>query len=434
MKNILFIAPESFPVVTSEAICNSKVAYALACAGHKVDVYTCSDRFTYPKDMSVNDFLSTHPNLKIIPVKNAKRLVSRQYSFNRNISNLFFNLKILFKTGYLYNGISIPYVICNRILEDIQQKGCFPYDVLITRGFYTEYAGIFLKKKFGIKWIANWNDPYPDKRFPLPYGKGYNAKLPYFENRINIEVQKMADIHTFPSERLRNYMLKCFPLVSENRTFVIPHMAHSKLKSIIKKDNNVEKRFRLVHSGSVGKPRNPKPFINALSNVVRKHQLTPNEIVCDFIGNYDSNLKSIIDDYGLNGIVNLLPPMNYTECMELVSQYDICIIIEAVCEEGIYLPTKFVDALQLGLPVFCVSPSTGTLNDLVKKYENGYVCDNTSINSIENEIEKAYFDYCNGKLPVVSSNRMPEFFEDSIVQQFIVLFNEVRNHNNTQNS
>ena len=39
MKRILFIAPESFPVMSSESICNSKVAYVLASAGYKVDVY-----------------------------------------------------------------------------------------------------------------------------------------------------------------------------------------------------------------------------------------------------------------------------------------------------------------------------------------------------------------------------------------------------------
>ena len=50
MKRILFIAPESFPVMSSESICNSKVAYVLASAGYKVDVYTCDDRDTYPED------------------------------------------------------------------------------------------------------------------------------------------------------------------------------------------------------------------------------------------------------------------------------------------------------------------------------------------------------------------------------------------------
>lgn len=434
MKQILFIAPESFPVVTSESICNSKVAYSLACAGHKVDVYTCSDRFTYPKDMSVNDFLSSHPDLNIIPVSNAKRLVSSKYSIRRNITNLFFNLKILLKTGYLYNGISIPYVICSRIEEDTKKRGSFPYDIIITRGFYTEYAGIYLKRKYGIKWIANWNDPYPDKRFPYPYGKGYDSSLPFFENRINIEVQKTVDVHTFPSSRLRDYMLKCFPLVSKEKTCVIPHMAHSQLKAIIQKDKKSDKCFRLVHSGSVGRPRDPKSFLNALSNVVNELHLSQDDITCDFIGNYDSNLKAVVEGLGLNGIVNLLPPLNYSECMCAVSQYDMCVIIEAICDEGIYLPTKFVDALQLELPVFCVSPAVGTLNDLVTKYNNGYVCDNTSVYSIEDKLKKAVFDYRDGNLPSASSIIMPEFFEDSIVQKFNCLFDEDRNNNDTQNS
>ncbi len=76
---------------------------------------------------------------------------------------------------------------------------------MITRGFLTDVVGITLKKKYGVTWIANWNDPFPLKRFPAPYGQGYDAKLPFFENRVYEAIQKICGythVSKFSTQRL----------------------------------------------------------------------------------------------------------------------------------------------------------------------------------------------------------------------------------------
>lgn len=417
MKRILFVAPEAFPVKTSESICNSKVAHSLAEAGYKVDVFTCSNMTTYPLDNKVDAFLRTSPNLKVYHVDSNFQL-SKQYSIRKNVVNGLKNLGILLKTGFWYNGISVPFGIVKAIEERVKEHGEMPYDILITRGFNTDYVGIYLSKKYGIKWIANWNDPYPVKRFPAPYGEGFDAKLPYFEQRIYNLIQEYADIHTFPSDRLRKYMLKCFTNIKESQTLVIPHMAHSQLLPIVKGDKKDDGIFKIVHCGSVGKPRNPENFIRGLSRIVIEHGLTEKDIKCYFVGNYDADLADIVKSNKLDGIVQLLPPKGYTDSLSFISTCDLALIIEAVCEEGIYLPTKFVDSIQCGLPVFCVSPLPGTLNDMVQKYNVGYCAQNTSVEDIYGKLNKAYDDYLNNRLPLIDEIKMDYFFENNINSLF----------------
>ena len=418
MKRILFIAPESFPVMSSESICNSKVAYVLASAGYKVDVYTCDDRDTYPEDNLIDAYLRNHKNLRIFPVRNSKVLISRSNGFKSNFKNLIFNLGILLKTGFWYNGISIPYSIYKSIEDNIRKEGDFDYDFMITRATYCDLAAILLKRKYNIIWNANWNDPFPDKKFPEPYGRGYNTKLPFFENRIFKAIQKMVDIHTFPSERLRKYQLKCFPLVKTDKTMVIPHMAHSELLPIIQKPKLDSSVLQLVHCGSVGKPRDPGLFLEALSRVLIKRTFDRGQIHCSFVGRYDENLDQIINHFGLEDVVSLIPPMSYSDSLSYISQCDVSLIIEAQCEEGIYLPTKFVDAMQTHKPVFCVSPSNGTLRYMVSLYNVGYYSDNTSVISIEKVIEQMLLDFKNNNLPTVDNNVASDFFEDSIIDKF----------------
>lgn len=412
MKRVLFIAPHSYPIMSSESICNSKVAYTLAKVGYKVDVYTCSSPSTYPTDERIDGILRDSENLSITTVTAC--LITRKQGVWILIKRLIHYLKIFFETGYFYNGLDYPYQIVKAIERRVKKEGTMPYDVMITRGFHTDYAGIYMKRRYGLKWISNWNDPFPVIKFPAPYGNGPNAKLPHFEQTLYDDIQKYSDVFTFPSERLRDYMLKCFTHISKGDTVIIHHMALKELSINKKKDNS---RVRFVHSGSVKKPRNPEIFLRALSYVVKNVAI---KVECVFIGGYDNNIKKITDEYNLSDIVKFLPSMSYSESLQYLATADYSLIIEAVCDEGIYLPTKFVDALQTGVPVFCVSPANGTLHDYCDYYNVGYSCNNTDINSIEQTLMKAINDKITNK-SFVPTESAKVFFNEYISKQYMEL-------------
>lgn len=415
MKRILYIAPHSFPIKSSESICNSKVAYVLASIGYKVDVFTCSDPSTYPEDSRIDNYLKNSPNLRIFTVSPSKKNFYRTASIISNLKCIPHNLKIIFKTGYFYNGISTPYAILQAIETLIKKEGGFHYDAMITRGFHTDIVGITLKKKYGVTWIANWNDPFPLKRFPSPYGQGYKAKLSLFERRVYKAIQKYADIHTFPSSRLRNYMLKCFTYVTKEKTRVIHHMAHSNLTRFFNSYDTDESVLKIVSCGSVGAPRKPEVFLEALSIALRDVNVN---VKMYFVGFFNESLKNLSIELGLSDIVEFLPPKRYSECMDFISSCDISLIVETTCEEGIYLPTKCVDAFQCEKPIFCVSPKCGTLRDIVEKCHVGYVSDIDDIKDVVVQTKRMLNDYLTNKLPVANKKMAPEFFEEYIGRQY----------------
>lgn len=409
MKHILFIAPHSFPIKSSESICNSKVAYALASAGYVVDVYCSAQKSTYIEESEITKKLSNHPNINIFSIEYS--ILNRKEGIKKFIKNILHYGLILLKSGYYYNGIDFPHQCIQHVIKRKKENPELHYDTIITRGFNTDYAGVYLKKFFNAKWIANWNDPYPVTRFPHPYGNGYNSKLPIAFRKLHRDIQKYADIHTFPSERLRNYMLLCFTGVTMEQTRVIPHMAHTMLLPIHKQSDST-KTLKISHVGSVEYPRSPENFLRALANVIHKTSI---KINCTFIGNYDSNVRKIINDYNLTDYVTLQGGLPYAKALEVISSSDLSLIIEALCQEGIYLPTKFVDSVQSLTPVLCVSPSEGTLRDLVNQNKVGYWCNNESIENIEECLLKVISDYTNHNLPTISLSAANYFFEDNIV-------------------
>lgn len=415
MKRILYIAPHSFPIKSSEAICNSKVAYMLAESGYVVDVFSCDDSSTYPTDVDYNKRLSSSKNINIYSVK-PRYILLKKDKLYRIFLNIIYNLSIFLITGYFYNGISIPYLIYKRVCKHIKDNN-IRYDAVITRGFSTDLVGILMSKRFCVKWIANWNDPFPLQRFPAPYGQGYKAKLPYFQEKVIRDIQKYATLHTFPNNRLRDYMLKCFPFINLEQTMIIPHMALSSLmpRNILKEKN----QLKIVHCGYLKKPRDPELFLRALSIVKAYDKYSDLDFIFYLVGSYDDTVSDLIKDLGLSRNIVLIGSLNYKESMEFIAKCDLALIIEAQCEEGIYLPTKVVDSLQSSLPILCISPNPGVLKDIISNYKVGYYADNTSIDEITNILDKVFADYKAGSLPKISKSVIPYVFEDSIVKQYL---------------
>lgn len=420
VKRILYIAPHSFPVHSSESIVNSKLAYTLCEAGYELDIYASQDTgIDYPSSSEESILISCkNMNLQTIPIDYLKK----KSDIVKNPKLLVGYILGFIKTGHAYIGSDWNYKAISKIEENIRKSGT--YDVMITRGFYTEIAGIYLNKKYGIKWIANWNDPYPSAKFPEPYGNGYDARLPFYLERVLADIQKHAWIHTFPCERLRDYMLLYYKKVNTDQTRVIPHMAHSALlpQTAGQKKRN---KIRMIHAGDVSWPRNPNNFLCALSEVVSDESFR-NKIECVFIGKQSDDFNDKLIELNLTDYVTVLPSMGYFDILKEMKQCDVSLIIEAICEEGIYLPTKVVDSVQCQLPLFCVSPSVGTLNDLIKETRIGYFSNNRSLDEIETNLKKMMVDWERDQLPVIEIDALSKFFEKNILLSYESMFKELQ--------
>lgn len=418
MKRILFIAPHSFPIHSSESICNAKVAYLLTEIGYAVDVITIDDGASYPNTEDTQIFLKNNTCLSVYSVID-KRSKNR---FLSHIKSVLVHLLAFLKTGYYYKGVNFSYLALNKAQDLICKNGIDSYVAMISRGYRTEVAALFLKKKYGIRWIANWNDPYPIEKFPAPYGEGIHASLTTSMNRILDDIQRYADIHTFPSSRLRDYMMKYMTNVRVENTRVIPHLAHSIL-SPQKKDNSSD-ILVLVHAGNVTHPRNPTFFLQALSNYI--HSVESPKVLCYFIGKVPSDFNTVTEDLDIVDYVKYLPPQNYFNTLQYIRKSDVSVIIEAACEEGIYLPTKVVDSFQCGKPIFCVSPTIGTLRDLNNNMRVGYCADNDNVDSITKAIFSMCNDFQNDNLPVITKDKVDYFFEDSVGKQYLHMLRNER--------
>ena len=392
-KHILVIAPASIPITGAEAICNVKLLRVLSENGYKIDLISKRMKYTHYPETNLAELGLNLNSVNTIEVDN-----------KISLKVIWQHLCCLFIFGTVFKGAHWAYCVL-KVAKELCKKN--QYDAIITKNSPSELLGYYFKKKNGIKWIATWNDPYPTKKYPKPYGNGVNAKLFILERPL-LKKMEEADYHIFPNQRIRDYMSNYINIHAE-KTRIIPHV-------VIPREHidTPHENLKIVHLGNVLPPRDATPFLRALSEFIKNKQDAKIEIA--FIGQTPQSIKDYIKTTHLEKYVKVFPPVKYEESQEILETYDIQLIVEAPCEEGIFLPTKVSDSMQLGKPIFTISPSVGVLNDLYKKGHISYFSSVKDEKDILATLEQVYNDFTNGKLKTFSLEK--SYSPQTIFQQY----------------
>ena len=281
------------------------------------------------------------------------------------------------------------------------------YDYILTKNAPSYLLGYYLKKKYGLKWVASWNDPYPHDKYPYPYGKGWN----YSTMNIQREISRMrkADIHIFPNDRIKSWM-QHYLAVPETNIRIVPHV----LIPQTAKRPQIQNELRLIHSGSLTAPRNPENLFRALARILSEDPSI--KIKLSILGKMDENSLNLINELHLQESIKFLGNVAYDDSIALLSNYDVAVIVEADCKEGIFLPTKVADFMSVNIPILSLSPRTGVLNDLFVAGNIPYFASVDSIDDIAECIHALYQDF---KRNDIRQNKIPhEYTSQYVVETY----------------
>lgn len=220
-------------------------------------------------------------------------------------------------------------------------------------------------------------------------------------------MEKYPDYHLFPSDRLKNYMLRYLRIPTE-KIRIIPHVVLEKKN----RATSMEGQLSILHSGNLNYPRDPKPFLEAFSTFIQKNPDANVKVY--FQGVLPEDMSTFIEKLGLKNYVEILPAVSYKESMLALSKYKVVLIIEAPCEEGIFLPTKVSDYMQERKVIFAISPQNGVLHDLYYSKYVGYFANCSNNNDIQNTINLLYEDFKGNR---IKGTKIPVHFLSEMIEK-----------------
>lgn len=369
---LLMIASGYPPYLFSENLCNGKLVMALMKAGIEVDVISKVDEgpsygteWTHPWDM-------LKPTAHII-----------EYPLGNKIHR---TLDVLYSgatMGWNFTpGVRWMRRAYRKALQMMSQNH---YDAVLTRSpnDIAHYVGEKLKRKTGVKWIANWNDP-ATPIWPEPYTHRLSERKQQKEMHLTAKLLKGADINTFPSDSLRQHFIGHFPFLKDSKTEVIPHIGL--VEEFWPKVVVTEKygKLRLLHSGNLSAERNPETTFQAFRRLIDEGKSNFEFHIMGHINDYTTQL---IEKYNLQDYVKCIGSYPYMDALAMMQGYDVLVLLEAKLKKGIFFASKFTDYLQTGLPILAISPKEGFAADMLSGKEGEYFAHNEDTASIYSALD-----------------------------------------------
>ena len=407
---ILIFAPAFAPFANPESIVNSKLALAFLEVGWEMEVISrnlsVESKYNYGSEW-VDPWL---------PLKELTHVI--RYPSERVAPRLYQILRGALKIRYLIDGCRWASYALDLGLKLHRQK---PFNLVISRSGpdSAHLAAMAFAQRTGISWIANWNDPTGGKA-PEPYGRGLTGKTGLIYEHFLMKVKNEVDWITFPSDRLMNYVSMYLGTEILKKCTVIPHAA---ISSISMENHTRNDIFTLCHAGNLSKERNPKAFLEALATFVRQRGLN-NGMKFNIIGIENVGIGELVCEYGLHDNVVLKGRLAYNETLSEIYRSDVAVVLEASSEESIFLPSKFIDYIQVGRPILAVSPKIGTLKDIISRHGGGIVVDCESVDNITQGLDKLYDAWKDRTIEAIygSDRLFPLYSPMKIAGQYAILF------------
>jgi glycosyltransferase involved in cell wall biosynthesis len=407
---ILMFASAFAPFTNPEAIVNSKLALAFLEAGWRIDVISRSltDIFAY-------NFGSewTQPWL---PLKDHTHEIT--YEVGGKLHRVTDILSSTFTTKYPIEGCRWARRAYDLALKLHKERN---YEIILSRSSpdTSHLPGLVMAKMTNLPWITNWNDPSGDKHLP-PLGKGANAKLGFFQERFLDEVAQRTSWLTFPSDRMRYYICKQLGNGILEKSSTIPHIA---MKLSPKQRENKSGLFSICYAGNLYSGRSPETFFQGVVEFL-KMKGAQKRFKFIIIGLENVGIKKLAESYGLESNIELKGPLTYKDTLYYCAESEVLLVIEAPYEDGIYLPSKFVDYVQTGRPILAVSPINGTLHDIISAHGGGIAVNCLSSKEIANALCELYSRWEVNSLDMdYSSDRLYYLFApERIIESYEEIF------------
>lgn len=220
-----------------------------------------------------------------------------------------------------------------------------------------------IKKATNVPWIAHFSDPWADNPF-----RGETAWIRALNSKMERAVIKNADRVVFTSQETLDLVMSKYPTEWGPRARVIPHAFDSSLYLHGEYKKKEDSPFIIRSLGNFYDERTPEPLFKALQILKKEHPQVIISLRVELIGSVPLTMLKSESYLSLpRGLVEVKSSVEYLKSLELMSEADALVMIDAPAANSVFLPSKLIDYIGAGRPILGISPpgtATGIIKDL----------------------------------------------------------------------
>ena len=270
-------------------------------------------------------------------------------------------------------------------------------DVVITTGppHSLHLIGMELKKRFPIKWISDFRDPWSDIDYfhQLPLTEKTIQKHKELEKKVLQQSDAVIVIGKTMKEKFDKF----------NRNIHV--ISNGFDGDIAASEKELDKKFSITHIGLMNADRNPKILWKALSEIMNENSEFTKDLEIKFIGEVADEVKKYIADHKLveNTKYITYVPHQKVIIYQTMTQVLLLAVNNVPSAKGI-ITGKIFEYLQAKRPIIAIAPLNGDLAEIINKTNAGFVVEFEDKENLKKTILDLYKKYKDGELKIVSKN------------------------------
>ena len=256
-----------------------------------------------------------------------------------------------------------------------------------------------LKQSRGIKWMADFRDPWTE----IYYHKALN--LMNWANRRHLRLEQQvlesADriLTTSPTTRA------LFQSRTAREVSVITNgYDAADFKDIPPGDPEAIHKFRLSHVGTLMEPRNPLVVWQALAQLMNQSQLSGFETFADDLeieltGNIAQSVIDSINALGLGKYLVLSPNRSHQQAIAAMAKGQVLLLCERNEPDAQHIiPAKLFEYLALKAPILALGPAQSAIEPILNTTNSGAYFVQGDLNGVAHYLQEAYRAFKSGSL------------------------------------
>ena len=296
-------------------------------------------------------------------------------------------------------------------------------DMIVTTGppHSTHLAGLKIKRKIGIKWLADLRDPWTTVYYNdmLPRTEATKRKDKKYED----DVLGNADVLTVVSPGMKKEFSDRNPHIEVVLNgFDLADMEPSGIAG------GSDGRFRLTYTGNF-KPNQHVPLIwDAISELIAEDEGFRKNFVLSFVGNVDATVPGYFSEKALSENLELISYVPHAEVTRLMAESDLLLfVIPQSLNNKLIITGKLFEYLASGTPVLSVGPVDGDAALILKDTGRDKMIDYLDKETFKQRLYQLYRDWKenNSNLPQMDVRMLDKYSRRSSASNIAEIMKEL---------
>lgn len=255
--------------------------------------------------------------------------------------------------------------------------------------------GMNLQQSLGVKWIADFRDPwttigYHKKLKLLPFAKKKHKQLEHavLNNADHIVVTSYTTQNEFEA-------LTQKPITVVTNGFDTENVPEQTLNT----------KFSLAHIGSLLSERNPEVLWQVLSELVYENRIFKSQLELTLVGAVSNEVLTSLEKHDLTQFVDLVGYVSHEEALKYQRKAQLLLLIEIDSEETrSIIPGKLFEYIAAKRPIVALGPEGSDVQHVLRETEAGQYFTYNDKETLKAELVEYFDAYNAGKLSSNAKN------------------------------